>query len=145
MSSTWRRHFVHLVWGTFERLATLDAAREDLVARMIALRARRRGCELLAFGASDDHVHVLLSLHPSQDVAALVRWFKSATTIEIERIDARHPPFRWQAGYGVLSVDPHETAGLREYIDNQRDHHANGTTIPSWEPQLESLDPTRRH
>jgi hypothetical protein len=50
------------------------------------------------------------------------------------------PPFAWQSGYAVLSVEPREAAPLRTYIERQKAHHSEGTTRPEWEPPLAALD-----
>ncbi len=140
MASIWRRLYVHLIWGTKHRLPVIDPRREDLIARMFHEIARRQDCEMLAFGAVEDPAHQLVSLHTTASVAKLARAMKSATTMEIERVDPRDPPFAWQSGYAVLSVDPSEAAVLRGYIERQKEHHSDGTTRPEWEPPLESLD-----
>lgn len=140
MSNTWRRLYVHLVWGTKYRLPLIDAPREELIVRVFHQEALRAHSELLAFGAEERHLHALLSLHTTVNVASLVRTVKHQTTSEIERTDPRDPPFAWQSGYAVLSVDPRETAALRRYIQHQKEHHAEGTTRPEWEPPLDLLD-----
>jgi len=118
----------------------IDASREDLIVRVFHHKALRKSCELLAFGAEERHVHLLVSLHTTASVAMLVRTVKHQTTTEIERTDPRDPPFAWQSGYAVLSVDPRETAALRHYIQHQKEHHATGTIRPEWEPPLDALD-----
>ena len=118
----------------------IDASREDLIARVFHHKALRKRCELLAFVAEERHVHLLVSLHTTASVAMLVRTVKHQTTTEIERTDPRDPPFAWQSGYAVLSVDPRETAALRHYIQHQKEHHATGTIRPEWEPPLDALD-----
>ena len=140
MASTWRRLYVHLVWGTKYRLPVIDASREALIGGMCRDKASKQSCEVLAFGAVQDHVHRLVSLHTTASVAKLVRAMKSATTLEIERIDPRDPPFAWQSGYAGLSVDPREAAVVRAYIERQKAHHAEGNTLGDWEPSLAALD-----
>lgn len=107
---------------------------------MVQERARSQYCEMLAFGAVEDHVHLLVSLHTTASVAKLVRAMKSSTTTEIERVDPRDPPFAWQSGYAVLSVEPKDAAVLRAYIEHQKEHHSNGTTRPECEPPLDALE-----
>ena len=140
MSSTWRRLYVHLIWGTKHRLPAIDPLREVLVGRMFQEKARRQYCEMLAFGAVENHVHLLVSLHTTASVAKLVRAMKSSTTSEIERVDPRDPPFAWQSGYAALSVEPNEAAVLRAYIERQKEHHSKGTTRSEWEPPLAALE-----
>ena len=140
MASTWRRLYVHLVWGTKHRLPVIDASREALIGGMCRDKAFKQSCEVLAFGAVEDHVHLLVSMHTTASVAKLVRAMKRATSLEIARIDPRDPPFAWQSGYAVLSVDPREAAVLCGYVERQKAHHAEGNTLGNWEPPLAALD-----
>ena len=84
-------------------------------------------------------------MHTTASVAKLVRAMKSATTLDIERMDPRDPPFAWQSGYAVLSVDPREAAVVRGYIQRQKAHHAEGNTLGDWEPPLAALDDDPEH
>ena len=93
-----------------------------------------------AFGAVPDHVHLLVSLHTTASVVKLVRAMKSATTTEIERADPRDRPFGWQTGYAALSVEPNDAAGLRAYIEHQKEHHSTGATRAEWEPPFELFE-----
>ena len=139
MSHTWRSVYVHVVWATRERRPLIDAHREGVIGRIIGARSKKAKSELLAFGASDDHVHALVSLHVSASVALLVRQFKSFTSRAIEVHDQGDELFRWQKGYAVLSVEPSDAAGLRQYIVNQRSRHRTGELVTAWEPPLDAL------
>ena len=140
MSSTWRRIYLHLVWGTKSRWPVLDAERERIAAPIFAHRIANLQSELLALGAADDHVHALVSIHPTMDVVRLVRSIKGATSQQIQRHACCEPPFRWQRGYAVLSVEPSDARELHEYILRQREHHVHQTTRAEWEPPLDLLD-----
>jgi hypothetical protein len=48
-------------------------------------------------------------------------------TLEFKR------PFEWQDGYGVFSISEKDVPEVISYIKNQRQHHANDTTIEAWE------------
>ena len=41
--------------------------------------------------------------------------------------------FKWQAHYGGIAVSPDAIREVVAYIDNQRRHHADGTTQTEWE------------
>ena len=85
-------------------------------------------------------MHALVSLHPSANVAGLVRAFKSATSFDIDRHDARDAVLRWQRGYAALSVSARDTPALVEYIVRQRERHGARTTHAEWEPAHEEED-----
>jgi hypothetical protein len=42
-------------------------------------------------------------------------------------------PFRWQEGYGALSLGERSLATVVAYVQNQPRHHREGTTLPLYE------------
>jgi hypothetical protein len=38
--------------------------------------------------------------------------------------------FAWQEGYGVLSYGEKAIASVLDYIARQKEHHANGSSLP---------------
>src|SRR5581483_9210613 len=62
MSHSLARVFVHVVWTTWARTPWIDRAAEACVRRMVGAQGERLGCPVRAFGAWDDHVHLLVEL-----------------------------------------------------------------------------------
>ena len=124
--------YVHLVWGTTNRVPfVLDPFAPRLHRRLAALSERER-CLALAVGGIADHVHLLLSLHPTVAVSTLVRILKANTSQWVSR-ELRAPDFTWQEGYGAFSLRECELDTVRQYVIHQPEHHAAGTTITDWE------------
>ena len=127
------RVFVHLVWATHARAPLLDPPTEALVRATVAQQLARLRCPLVAFGAWDDHVHLLTALPSELALAALVRPVKSASTVLVAR-QPHAAGFRWQEGYAALSVSEAALAPVAAYVTRQREHHARRTLDPSLEP-----------
>ncbi|MFO0607935.1 MAG: transposase [Polyangiales bacterium] len=64
---------VHLVWATHLRDPLIDAAIRARLHGYIGARCKEFGCLALAVGGVDDHVHLLVRLHPDVAVARLAR------------------------------------------------------------------------
>ena len=137
---SWRRLFVHLVWGTWNRFPMLTDANERIIFGTITKQAQRLRSEVLAIGGVSDHIHALVSLSPQTSVTTLLRAIKSASTVEVHRSIQAETPFKWQHGYAALSVWPDESPAVITYIKNQKRHHAERTLEPQWEPPLDELD-----
>ena len=114
---------------------------ERVVFGIVGDQCQQRRSEALAIGGVDDHLHVLVHLHPMVAVADLVRACKSVSAEAMQR-EARHGVrFRWQRGYAVLSVDPQGVPAVVDYVHNQREHHARGG-LQSWmEPDFPTDGP----
>ena len=135
MSSSYTQLYVHLVWTTFGRSPLLHASVHAALNGYLHARARALECQLLAAGGVEDHVHVLARLHPTIDVARLVRELKAPSSGYVRR-HLGHSHFSWQDGYGAFSLRKEEVATVRAYIGEQPRHHREGTLVEPWEATL---------
>jgi REP element-mobilizing transposase RayT len=100
---------------------------------LIRKKAEELGCELLAVGAVEDHIHILVSVSPKTTVPELVKHFKGTTSHLINHELYPETPFKWQGGYGAFSVSKANLPKTKAYIENQRQHHADGTVVAYYE------------
>lgn len=128
----WRLHY-HLIWSTFQRLPLLDAHRTPPVYRAIQSRATRLGVFIHQIGGIEDHVHVVTSIPPRLAVAECIGQFKGASSHTANAISTDGTAFRWESGYGALSVSERALPMVIRYVANQREHHARGSVIADLE------------
>ena len=114
----------HIVFGTKNRVPSLDKARRDDLYRFIWGVIKERDSHLYRIGGIEDHVHILTSLHPSVALADLVKEIKTASSAWI-RGQQVFPEFDyWQEGYGAFTVAAEARPALIDYIKNQEQRHA---------------------
>lgn len=77
-----------------------------------------------------DHVHLLLSLHPSVAVDKAVQLIKAGSSKWIH--DQGHDHFAWQTGYGAFSIGISQMNATIRYIANQKRHHAKKSFAEEW-------------
>ena len=70
-----------------------------------------------------DHLHLLISLTPSQVPAKVANLLKGESSNWINRNQFIRSKFSWQRGYSVFSVSESQVAKVRKYIKNQEEHH----------------------
>lgn len=130
--------FVHLVWATWDRLPLLVGERQRLVYRAIETKCAEMGAEIIALGGVEDHVHLLLRMPPTHSIADLVGQIKGASshlaTHVADATDTNRDFFKWQGAYGAFSVSAPGLPTVAAYINHQRQHHADGTTVAAYEP-----------
>jgi REP-associated tyrosine transposase len=86
-------------------------------------------CKLLAAGGTADHIHLAVSLHPSQAVADAVRIVKCNSTNWINDTFAGPKCFAWQEGYAAFTVSPSVLPQVERYIATQAVHHAKRSFV----------------
>lgn len=131
----WRLHY-HLVWCTHNRESLISDAEETIIKRSLAMTCDDMGLIRHAVGIMPDHVHIALSIPPRNSVSEVMKRLKGASS---HAVRAQNPDFAWQAEYGALSFGDRALPRVRDYVENQRQHHDAKTTIFG----LERVDPER--
>ena len=134
----WRLHY-HLVWSTQQREPLIDAASELLIHHTLYGKAKELGVLIHAVGNVEDHIHVVASVPPRLAVADCVGKLKGASSHRVNQETARRT-FRWQAGYGALSLGGRSPGTVITYVRNQRQHHTAGRLVAIYERSAEEED-----
>ena len=125
MSSSKTYLFVHAVWavgGT--RPLLVRSVRTVLAAHMLKI-AEERGIQVLKANGGTDHLHVLLQLHPAQNLAQILRQLKSESSDWLNATRIVPETFEWEEDYVAYSVSPNVIRQVSDYIDRQDDFHKN--------------------
>jgi REP element-mobilizing transposase RayT len=84
---------------------------------------KNKRCTMYQGGGVEDHLHLIIGLHPSVALASLVKDLKLASSEFIRRTEL-FPDFQhWQVGYGAFTYTPDALRNLVPYVQNQVDHH----------------------
>ncbi len=128
----WRLHY-HLIWGTFERQPILIGDRKKVFHGVIHQKAEELDLKIHALGNVDDHVHIVVSVPPKMSVADCVRHLKGASAYAINHMNGSDGQFKWQAGYGALTIDDRSLDRVIAYVKNQKQHHMDRSWIQVYE------------
>jgi REP-associated tyrosine transposase len=116
--------YLHIVFSTKGRRPFLtDKPLRKNTHAYLAGTCRNLKCPALIIGGVEDHVHILCRFGKTIDVAELIREVKRSSSVWVKEQDHRLDDFHWQNGYGAFSVSPSHVPGLKEYIENQEEHH----------------------
>lgn len=119
----WRLHY-HLIWSTFEREPSITPEREKTFYGVLYKKAQELDLKIHAAGNVEDHIHIALSIPPNLSIADCIRHIKGASAFAINRLDGSDGKFKWQEGYGSLSIGERSLPKLMEYVAKQKEHHA---------------------
>ena len=128
----WRLHY-HLIWATFERQPMISNEREKIYYGILYGKASELGIIVHAAGNVEDHAHVVLSIPPKLAVADCVKQIKGVSAFAINRMPGSDGRFKWQGGYGALSLGERSLETVMAYVANQKAHHVAQTLIPLYE------------
>jgi len=105
--------FYHMVWATKNRepLLTLDV--EPVIYGFLRGKATGLGAVVCALNGVTDHVHMVASIPPKIAVATFIGQVKAVATTRFNK-----------SGYGK------RLPNYITYVGRQKEHHAQGNTIP---------------
>ena len=123
----WRLHY-HLIWSTMDHQPILTPEVEKMFYGVIYGKAEELDLKIHAAGNVEDHAHIVVSIPPKIAVAECVRHLKGASAYAINHME-REGQFKWQAGYGSLTVGERSLETVMEYAAKQKEHHKAGRII----------------
>ncbi len=140
MRSPYTQLYLHLVWATWDRLPLVSDVLEQEVYAAIRAKCDELSCPCLAIGGMPDHVHVLARLNTAVSVADLVKGVKgNSSHLVTHRVEPMEF-FKWQGGYGAITLAKDDVSTVAAYIERQKQHHASGDLLDQWEQTTENSD-----
>lgn len=133
--------FYHIVWSTKNREPLLTPELEPLVYGLVCGKAHSLEAKVLAINGMADHIHVVVSIPPKVAVATFIGQIKALASTRVNQSHSVSHRFAWQEEYAVFSVDKKRLPHHVTYVERQKEHHAQGTTIPLLERTREDQPP----
>jgi len=128
----WRLHY-HLIWSTYERERSITPEREKMFYGVIYGKAKELDLKIHSAGNIEDHIHIVISIPPKIAVADCVRHLKGASAFAINHMAGSDSKFKWQGGYGALTIGERSLETIMEYAAKQKEHHHENKLIAVYE------------
>ena len=113
----------HVIIRTKASQPVLSLERSDELYRYIWGIIKNKNSVLYRVNGMEDHVHVLLSLHPTIALSDFMREMKAETSKMLKRTAGFEQFTAWSEGYAALSYSLKDKETIINYIKNQREHH----------------------
>jgi REP element-mobilizing transposase RayT len=113
----------HVIIRTKASLPTLSLAYSDELYRYIWGIIKNKNSVLYRINGMEDHVHILLSLHPTIALSDFIREMKVETSKMLKRTVGFEKFTAWSEGYAALSYSLKDKEVIINYVKNQQEHH----------------------
>jgi putative transposase len=121
MPHTYISDLVHCVFSTkYRRNLIPSEIQSDLWAFLGGI-ARKNGFKALIVGGTENHIHMLLSLPATINLAKAMQLLKGASSHWMNENHTKD--FAWQEGYGAFTVGISQKDHTIKYISSQAEHH----------------------
>ena len=117
----------HVVIRTKSSLPVLSLEHSDELYRYIWGIIKNKNSVLYRINGVEDHVHILLSLHPTIALSDFMREMKAETSKMLKRTTGFERFTAWGEGYAALTYSLRDKNMIINYIKNQREHHKKTT------------------
>jgi REP element-mobilizing transposase RayT len=77
----------------------------------------------IIIGGVEDHVHALFSLSKNHALKKIAEEVKKGSSKWMKTNGPKDKDFYWQNGYAAFSVSQSNASAVRDYIQNQEEHH----------------------
>jgi putative transposase len=121
---------LHITWHCKESAQMLTPQIEPVAHRIIWERlVNTHNAFVHEIGGTETHLHLAITVPPSLTISDLVGQLKGASSHDVnQHFSLRGKVLQWQAGYGVVTFGTKDLPWVKQYIRNQRQHHAAGKT-----------------
>ena len=117
------RIWIHLVFGTKNREQFLAKDVREKVVPHIIENARTKNIFIDRINGYNDHLHCLISLGLDQNISKVVNLIKGESSYWINKNNILKTKFGWADEYFAVSVSESKVDSVRQYINNQEEHH----------------------
>jgi putative transposase len=115
--------YAHAMWAVGGRAPVLTKTIRAVLYAHLTKSAEEKGVKLLAVNGGADHIHVLVNLHPAQNLAQVVRQLRAESAEWLNATRLVTEPFAWEEDYMAYSVSPNVIRQVTDYFDRQDEYH----------------------
>ncbi len=119
--------YVHIIWSTRNRESVLTRPVRVVLFSHIKKLAEEKGIHLLEVNGAEDHVHLLLQLHPAQNLSQVMRLLRSESSEWTNTTQLIKAGFDWSDEIIAYSVSPGSLAQVTSFIERQEEYHLTRT------------------
>ena len=140
MANTYTQLYIHYVFAVQNRLGLISKNWEDDLYKYISGIIANSGHKLYIVNGVQDHIHLLVSMSPSQSPSDFMYNVKRSSSLWINDNKLTVGKFSWQDGFGAFSIGKSQAITTVEYIKTQKEHHAKTLFQEEYEKLLEEYD-----
>jgi len=119
---------IHATWHTLNSLPLLTPTMEPMVYAELRRRCNEiAGLIVHAIDGTPTHVHLCLTIPPTLTISEFVGQLKGGSSHHINHNNpTRDKLLERQTGYGVVSFGTKDIPWVKNYVNNQKQHHQAG-------------------
>lgn len=114
---------MHVIWSTAERLRVLTKPVRVVLFTHLRKYGEEKGIRILKADGAEEHAHLLLQLHPAQNLSQVLRQLKSESEEWLNGAQLLKTRFSWSDELIAYSVSPGSLQQVIGFIERQDEYH----------------------
>lgn len=127
------RIWIHAVWGTKSRFPFLTKDIKKEVITHIKGNAKTKEIYIDTIDGHTEHLHCLMGLNADMSISKAMQLIKGESAFWINKHKTTTSKFEWADEYFAVSVSESALDKVRNYINNQEEHHKKVTFNEEYE------------
>lgn len=136
MANTYTQLYVQVVVSPKRKHSLIGEEWESKLYKYITGIINNNNHKLFAINGTENHLHILISMSPSQSLSDLMMVLKSNTSKWINENNFTIGRFEWQEGFGGFSYSKSHIPAVVKYIENQKEHHKKTSFLDEYKKLL---------
>lgn len=132
MANTYTQIYIQFVFAVQNRIGLIQEHWKNELYKYMTGIITKKGHKLMAIGGIQDHIHILVSMSPSQSPSDLMADVKRSSSLWINDNHFTKGKFSWQEGFGAFSYNKSQIHNVANYIENQEKHHHQKTFMEEY-------------
>ncbi len=124
--------WIHLIWATKNRERVLFKNYGKQLFDHLINKGKESGVAFEKLTIQPEHVHALINLPTDRTLKDVMNKIKGGSSYWLNKV-VFQSKFSWQRGYGAYSVSASQLETVKNYIDNQPEHHQRLTFTQEFE------------
>ena len=119
--------FIHVITCVKNKAPLLTKPVRTVLFAHIKKHAGENGINVLSVNGTDDHMHTVVQMMPTQNLAQIMKSIRTESANWINESKFIKDAFDWEEGFAALSVSPSGIKQVLDYLEKQEEHHKTKT------------------
>jgi len=115
--------YAHVIWAIRNKETYMSKPIRVVLYAHLQKTAEEKGIKIIQVGGAADHMHVLIQLHPAQNLAQVIRQLKAESADWLNATQLLPGGFELEDAYAAYSVSPSAVKQVTDYLDRQEEYH----------------------
>ena len=124
---------IHAVWATKNRYPSLTNDIRQKIIDHIKENAKTKQIYIDSINGHNDHLHCLFGLNADMSISKVMQLIKGESAFWVNKEKFTKTKFEWADEYFAVSVSESTIDKVRDYINNQEEHHKKITFTQEYE------------